>query len=111
MRRIGRVLFVLFYFAATISVNSERSAFAAYRVAHPTPSEFEAAKAPHQSFVKFLPYFSHAKKGTSAPADVPPALFSIPRLTIRKFEDRPQIEYSSSCDCRPHSSRAPPALI
>jgi hypothetical protein len=110
MRRIGRVLFVIFYFAATISVAGERSVRAADRVGHFTASEFESAKSPHESFVKHLPHFSHAKKVKPAIADVSLELFPVPRLIIRKFEDHPQIEYSSWCECGSNSSRAPPAL-
>jgi len=110
MKRLGRAFFVVFYFAATIGVASERCARMADRVGHSTTSEFERVESPTASFVKHLPYFSHAKKGKSAIADVSAEVSRVPQLIVWKFETRPIVESPSAFWREAPGSRAPPAL-
>jgi hypothetical protein len=110
MKRIGCVLFVIFYISATVNVAGERSARAVYRLEHSSKPAAREVSPPLQHFNEALPNFGHAKKVKQAVVDVSLELSSI-QIVVRQFEDVPDAEYSPSDNGEVHSSRAPPTLI
>ena len=111
MKRLGRVFFAAFYIWATINVAGERSARAVYRIENWSKAATGQIDAPTQRFTEVLPNFGHAKKASPAVADVSLELTHVLLFVERRYEERPDVEYSSADSFKVHSSRAPPALI
>ena len=110
MRRIRRVIFVVFYIWATVTVSSERTSRVVDRFQHRGALETIQLHSPCQHSSEELPNFGHAEKSTRNVVDVSREFFHTPQLAIRQFEKLPQVEYFSLHDIEVHSSRAPPAL-
>src|SRR5262245_22119559 len=110
MRRIGRVLFVVFYIWATVTVASERTSRVIDRFQHLGRAKTVQLNSPCRHSTEELPNFGHVEKSSRTLVDASLRFSPSPRLVIREFEELPQVEYSSLHDIEVHGSRAPPAL-
>jgi hypothetical protein len=110
MKSARRVLFVLFYIAATIAVAEDRSVHAVDRFNASRSSETRL-KVPCHHLINALPHFSHSKRPRPYVPSASAAVVQITKPVPGEFEERPRIEYRSPLGYEVSSTRGPPVLI
>jgi hypothetical protein len=111
MKRLGRVLFVIVYVWATISVAGERSADAFKRIENSSRPSTRVEPASHHINVTVLPNFGHAKKASLPIVDVSLEFVSPLQVVVGQLEQPLDVECVSLDRNAVLSSRAPPSLI
>jgi hypothetical protein len=109
MKRIGFVLFAIFYVAASVHVVSERSTRLAELLER--ASGLGAKEADCSCSRDPLPRFSHAKKTGPNVAEIPLEFHVVTRIVVCALAEVQDAEYGFSFDAEVNNSRAPPALI
>jgi len=107
MTLAGRVLFVLFYFAATITAAQTRSVHAARRF-NAVSSVGAAVGSPARYDINAIPFFSHSKKpnpyvsvNRTNPVQIPVFIVYEPVFEL-------SVQYESSPRIQTRNSRGPP---
>ena len=108
MKRACRVIFVLFYIAASVAVSGYCSVHAAYQFKDAVHSLEIQVKVPRHHLINALPNFGHSKRPRPSICGVSPASVRITKPAAGEIAEQRGIEYLTRVAYQLTNPRAPP---